>query len=829
MFPPLKPAAARHNLSLEDGLVALRKLVEELQGGKLDLNEADTRFQFIDRFLVECLGWPREVIHLEQSYNDSYTDYELGVPKQVVWEAKREGVSFQLPAGASQRRIQSMNALMKVCPAGHDAIKQAQKYCADRGIPYAVVSNSHQLILFLGTRHDGIPPLKGQCIVFDGYPDMLEHFGEIWQLLSPAGIGQQNLSAALKGMQVLGIPRKLSASVASYPQFRYPSESQQSLRVLSDLLIEDAPNTPEVEKRFYEECYCENEALSQEALVSREILLARYAALFDPRAPSPKVQAITEASKDGGFSSEVVAEALGRRPIVLVGDVGVGKTSFQRHLYYVTAADEFKKSLFLHIDLGSKAVLTSDLKASFLAEIERQLFEKCGVDLYEDSFVRGVHYSVIQRFDRGINKHLKESAPQEFAKKLVLQLEEAMENKPEHLRASIRHLSKARKQQVVIAIDNADQRSPDVQQEAFLIAQDLASNWDALVFIAVRPVTFHHSRRYGTLSAYPQRILTISPPRPELVLEKRLIFALDMAEGRLPIEKLKGVSLKLDAISLFLRALLESLRTSPEIAEFLANITGGNIRQVIEFVTRFIGSANVNSQKIIEIMRVGGRYHIPLHEFQKAAILGEYAHYDPESSIAFNVFDVRFPERREHFVCLLVLAFLGYDGPARNREGFVEFPKLVEEMQLQGFTPDQIESALRRMTNKKLIETTERMAFDDAERSAEMPAAFRLTTIGAYHVRKWAPTFAYLDGMLFDTPIFDTPTMETLSKNPNSFDIGVRYERTEAFRNYLTATWESSGIRASYFDWSTLLPTGQASFDAVKNFVDRRPGQRSHR
>lgn len=227
----LKTASStnRYEIVLDEGLAALERLVADLRGKTAQLNEAETRFYFIDRFLVECLGWPREVIRVESAHNNTFSDYELGIPRQLICEAKREGVSFDLPAGTSRALMQSIGALSKVCRPAHDAIVQAQQYCADRGAPYAVVSNSHQLIIFLGTRHDGIPPLKGQCIIIDGYDSMLANFGHIWQLISPAAVGQQRLSAALKGTQVIGIPRKLSTYLAYYPQFRYPSEAQHSL------------------------------------------------------------------------------------------------------------------------------------------------------------------------------------------------------------------------------------------------------------------------------------------------------------------------------------------------------------------------------------------------------------------------------------------------------------------------------------------------------------------------------------------------------------------------------------------------------------------------
>jgi hypothetical protein len=215
------PLSRRPDHTLDEGLSCLQSLVSELRQKTTELNEAETRFHFIDRFLVDCLGWPRGVIKTEVSHNGTYSDYELGIPRQLLWEAKREGVSFELPAGSSSRLIQSIGGLAKVSKPALLAIEQAQGYCAERGIPYAVVSNSHQVIMFLAVRQDGIAPLNGQCLVIDGYDAMLTHFGVTWQMLSPPGVGQQNLTGALKGTQVLGIPRKLSTLLHQYPRFRF--------------------------------------------------------------------------------------------------------------------------------------------------------------------------------------------------------------------------------------------------------------------------------------------------------------------------------------------------------------------------------------------------------------------------------------------------------------------------------------------------------------------------------------------------------------------------------------------------------------------------------
>lgn len=403
--------------TLSAGYENAKALVEFMRTKESVFNEADTRFQFIDRLLVECLGWPRSLIRLERPYGGTYTDYELGEPCQIIWEAKKEGLYFELPAGTSQVLIQQLDSLIKLDANVRAAIIQVQRYCGDRGVQIAVVSNSNQLIAFLATRQDGIPPLQGRCFVIDGYDALIKHFPQLWQMLSPAGVHDRNLIKNLGSADGAGIPVRLATRLTNYPNYRYPSAFQQSLRVLSELLIEDAPNTPEVELRFYEECYCESGALSREGLISRNILAARYAALFDPSKPSPIVLPVKQSKGDEStFSDEVVAESLARRPIVLVGDVGVGKTSFLRHLIHIRAALEFKNSLLIYIDLGSKASLAADLRTFFVDEIKAQLIEKYKVDVYEESFVRGVHFGAVQRFESGVNRRLKEIDSADYEK-----------------------------------------------------------------------------------------------------------------------------------------------------------------------------------------------------------------------------------------------------------------------------------------------------------------------------------------------------------------------------------------------------------------------------
>lgn len=815
--------------TLAEGQSALEALLVSMPTDTAELNEADTRHRFIDCLIHDCLAWDRSWTHLEREFDGEKSDYELGKPPEIVIEAKRASITFTIPEDPTQNILRSLRSLCLASKPFKSAFEQAASYCQARGIQIGVIANSSQIVVFLGVRMDGTPVANGKCLVFNGAQQLKHNFSRLWQALSPGAAQRRLLLSELSSSELGGLPPKLSSQIAGYPSFRYPSESQQSLRTLSDLLIEDAPNTPQTRQQFLEECYCESGALAKEAMLSKSILSARYAAMFNPALQGETLQSIRQNKGEKfGLSQEVVAEALGRRPIVIIGDVGVGKTSFIRNLIYVRAVDEMKNAIYLYLDLGSQANLGQNIHEFLINDIERQLFDDHQVDLFEDQFVRGVYHGEMIRFERGIFGRLRESAPDRYLDEQIKQLQALTADRTQHLQRSIQHLSKGRGKQVIICIDNADQRDLADQQSAFLAAQEFAAIWHALVLVSIRPRTYFASKTTGSLSAYPQRVLTISPPRVDLVLEKRLNFSLNLAEGRMPLERLNGITIKLDSIAHFLKALIFSLRNNKDISELLSNITGGNIREALELVKGFIGSANVDSDKIIDIIERGNRnYIIPLHEFSKQALLGEYSHYDSKSSIALNLFDLRYPDSREHFLTSIIISYLLSDSRGKSSEGFFNTSDLISEVQSYGYVPDQIEHALRRLTNKKLIETTERITFQEGLEglAGDMPLAFRATTVGSYHVLRWSCSFAYLDAMQFDTPILDDAVRNIMLNKLGSFDIRDRFIRTTAFDNYLDNAWHTLERKPVYYDWPTIRQQGIPSFTSVQRAAQAIDGR----
>lgn len=794
------------------------------QVSEYNRNEADTRLHLIDILLFECLGWNRqEDCKVEEAHGGDYTDYSLFCPNRcLIVEAKKEGIYFELPAGHS-RLDYSLKSLCKDNPQIKEAVGQAMRYCQSRGTPLGVVCNGHQLICFVACRDDGVPPIEGNVVLFDSLQKMLDNFLTLWKYLSKPGVKEKNLQRHLLGSLIPILPAKLSAQIPSYPGFKGRNTMQTDLQIVGELVIGDIGKTREIETDFIKECFCQSGALSDYALLSRKILENRYAALFGVESPVP---ILVPATTKTGISKEIFAESLSLRPIILLGDVGVGKTMFIRYLIKQEAVEVMQNAILLYVDLGTEATLTPDLQSHLLEDIGHQLIKEYDVDIEERNFVKGVYHFDLIRFSQGIFADLRESEPQTYRAKEIEFLEAKICNRQSHLKACLNHLSKGRKKQIVLFLDNADQRDEKTQEAAFIIAQELAAHWPLTVFLAIRPQTFHRSKKLGALSAYHPKVFTISPPRIDEVLRKRLSFALKIARGELEIQSLSSITLKLHLLEKYLDVLKYSFKENNELIEFIDNVCKGNVRSALEFVTTFIGSGHVDTQKILSIddkeRKKGEHYLIPLHEFLRAVIYGDNSYYDPQRSPIANIFDITTLDGKEHFLLAILIDYINHAMFSAGAEGFVEAPKIYEYGQMAGFTESQINSAILRGLQNNMVESETR-DIPAGNGLVLLPRLLRATTVGLYHVTKLIRTFVYIDAVVLDTPILDD---EVRSRIKDVENIDERLVRATVFCEYLDKKWALIAVNSVSFDWSTVTKDLQTDIQKIqwhisKHYIDQ--------
>jgi hypothetical protein len=420
------------------------------------------------------------------------------------------------------------------------------------------------------------------------------------------------------------------------------------------------------------------------------------------------------------------------------------------------------------------------------------------IDIEADAFVRGVYDLDLIRFSKGIYKHLAQTNRALFLEKELAFLEAALLQREEHVRRSLEHIVRGRKKQIVIFLDNADQRNDATQQETFLIAQEFAEHWPVAVFVALRPETYHRSLKIGALSGYHPKSFTIGPPRIDRVIERRLQFATKITSGEIHMPNLRDITVRLATLHSILHVLLYSLRENRQLLECIENISHGNVRLALDMVKGFLGSGHVDTQKILDIYQETGSYTVPIHEFLRAVIFGDAEYFDPDRSPIANIFDVSTFDPKEHFLVPIAVALISAPTTSSIGEGFAETSRIYERLQGLGYTPEQIDNAVIRAHDKKMIETAARLI---PEPGKLIPEALRATSVGVYHVARLARDFVYVDAMVVDTPIFDEGVRQTIRDVSGIRD---RLERAERFREYLDRCWQPLNELGSPFDWPTI-------------------------
>jgi hypothetical protein len=796
----------------EQGKQTLLALAESTRD--FDGNEATTRLRLINVVLKDVLGWPADEISCEEHVDGDYLDYVLGSPsKKAVVEAKRTARTFDVPAGVTSG-IRELATVRGYNAKNEAAVDQVLAYCQSAGIGVAILSNGHQFLGFLGSRSDGRRPVEGKALFYESLDAIYDDFPRFWDYFSRDGLARGDLSRTLQASSTLPPPPSpLSSRISGYPGYRIGSEMETDLRILGDLFIQDIVRDDTITDDFLAECYSSSGALSQYAVVSKEILKSRYTVL------SQHVN--TEDARDRRgtnphLKDDILAGALVKRPIILLGDVGVGKSIFLRHLFRIEASEILDRTVVFYVDFLKHSGLIDDVPNHIVNVVGDTLRESLGMELTDRDFVRAVYNQEINVFKRGIYGQLEEDDPTEYRRREIEMLESHVSNEYEHARRALQFLQASRGLNFVIALDNVDQHLPVFQEQIFVAGQSLAETWPGAVFMSLRPDTFHASRRSGALAAYQPRVFTVSPPRVDQVVLKRLQFARkQLVEfGRLPGFP-EGLTLDSTSLLVYIDVLIKAFETNEELIRLIDNLSSGNTRRALDFISTFVGSGYVQTARILQAHDRGDQYIIPLHEFVRAILYGDNQYYDPNTSPVPNLFDLSRVDGKEHFLLPHLFATVENLGE-RESAGFAEMPSVYRELQALGYTPEQIDHHFNHAIERQLIEV--------AEHGASAKVA-RITPAGAYLWKVLIVDFACVDAIVVDTPILQP---DIRSQIHDVYEITDRIDRADAFMAYLTSCWPF-GDDDLLFSWPYVMDLWSRTVEAVRRGAARAAARRPSR
>ena len=772
-------------------------------------NEATTRLRAINTMLFDVLGWDKLDVEAERYCRaEGFADYALKDESSIclIVEAKKSEETFVIPSRAfAVTAPVGFPLIAEECPAADRALRQALGYAASEGARFIAITNGFQWIITL-TFVPNQNITERSVYVFESVDAIEKNFALFWNCFSQQGLLSNWAVNALLECRKAPPPSKLAQRLLNYP---VPANRNQIADELGIVLgiVWDETRYEEDEPEFLAQCYVEPRTSAASIAQAKELLERKLST--DERIRSQAIETGGVAPLIPNYSPD--------KPVVVLGNVGHGKSTFLRYLRMIKAKEVLGKYVQLQIDFIDRPDSQSDVGRFVYGEVERQLREHYGIDSGADAIVRAALHPDLARFKRSPEGLAFPKDSPEYRREELDFIKDIKGNIHIFLQKVIYHIKFARSTSVAIFFDNLDRRSESIQEEAFLRASAIARDWASLVFVCLRPTTFYKSKTFGVLDSVAPVVINVVSPKTENLVVRRLKFAKKFAEGtplsrksqRAPLSA--NLSAHLPRVALTLDSVADSFRKNGMLAPFFDAISNGNARDVLTYVYDVLTSMHLDTTKILDKIETTGGYIMPEHEALKAILLGNFMHYNPEISVFINLYDIQKADPMEHFTRLLALHHAVNVPDTAPTFGYCGVADLIRYLCQIGFSEEHVRFTTKHLYKKKCYE-----ARDPIEEWSETIKEVKVTPLGKYHINVLAHKFQYIDAVLVDTPIIYDNVRQILL---DSFAIRERLERSRRFLEYLDACSMSLHDARARQTWSYVRNAAKAEIVNIESYV----------
>ncbi|UOQ72109.1 hypothetical protein [Hymenobacter cellulosilyticus] len=308
------------------------------------INEAQTRFDIIDRIIREFLSWQYGNIDVEsfaRGEKANFVDYILkSGDYTIVVEAKRAGASFPNPSFKSKLKLNGT-----VLGQGEiaDAIKQAENYALEKEADIVVVTNG-VCWCFYSAVNKTQETYANILFPFDKYG----HAEQLFDIFSLVRVSNKSLDS-LNNKPIS--PENRLINISNY----------KSMRIDRNSIAEYI--TPALDNALYADALLENTDALGECFVSTESR-TKYDSVLRMHLADPKpnifdqnnsAKRIKKDKPDGDHIGNILKapKATFAPPVtLLIGSVGSGKSTFLKHFELISGKELLNKtkSHWIYID-----------------------------------------------------------------------------------------------------------------------------------------------------------------------------------------------------------------------------------------------------------------------------------------------------------------------------------------------------------------------------------------------------------------------------------------------------------------------------------------------
>ncbi len=420
------------------------------------------------------------------------------------------------------------------------------------------------------------------------------------------------------------------------------------------------------------------------------------------RGARPPFEAASQEIEDTAKPTEIIsalksARALEHQVLLIVGGVGVGKSTFIDHLQYsALPADLIESTVWLRVNMNNAPSSADEIYNWLRAEIVsgcRAAYPKIDFDTLE--MIKAVFGVEVHRFEKGIGK-LYESSKQLRDEKLAELLRELTSDPHKQAVAFTRYCANERNRLLIIVIDNCDKRTLDQQLLMFEAANWIQKEFRALVILPLRDETYDNHRNQPPLdTALKDLVFRIEPPLFQQVLVSRVQLALNEITKRdsktFTYQLPNGfhVTYPQTDKAYYLTSIIHAIfEHDAQIRRMILGLSGRNIRRALEIFLEFCTSGHFTEDIIYRIRQANGQYLLPLHLVVRVLLRMNRRFYDSDQSYMKNILAMDAKDQHpNHFTRIMILRWLllkfSQKGPA-TLKGYFAISDVITELGIYG-------------------------------------------------------------------------------------------------------------------------------------------------
>lgn len=771
-----------------------------------DINEANTRLKIIDVIFIEILGWNKtEEIILEETVGNRkhkklYVDYvfESDLNKFLI-EAKRVESYFNIPK--THNKIYKSTGVIR--NGNENYIDQAVNYMNSLGTPFCVLCNGNQFIII---RKKSLSRNK-DVFVFRDFNDIQSNFTKFYNILSPFTNGVEELDGSLERQEELRNPPSFTKRVLDSVDKNEQLVGNQAKIAIEEYLRKYFSDlTSDSKSSILEESYCDPSGIlsTHSQNLSQHLLPKSMSAI---RQVQKK-----DKFKDFGNFEDKYLESLSEESnvFILLGSVGVGKSTFLSHFYYHELDYNKRKNIiWIKIDFLEFTRPISKLDDFILQKIYEVLENEYNkiIDINEWDIRKKIYKEDLVRIRKGLPPHQRteEKISEELFDKISNDISGNLENFLEKVFTYIRgDLGK----NICLVFDNTDQKQYEEQKEILMHSYQKAKKFISTVIIALRYENYFEMKNKPPLDAYQPIEFRIEAPSVKELLAKRIEIS-----KRYPKEHfilgIKNKTIKVPMVKFV--NLLENTFNSPQgksVQDLFENLSEKNMRRALALFQRFTKAGNSKLYEMVDVLPKINHHIVDYENVFDGLIRGynKYYNSDDEGTILnlFRYYDDGF---YSHFTIIYLLKFL--EQKLRINNGFVKIEELQEKFSNVILSKDKLMNILEFMMSNYLINS------NLGERSYLLNTnAIAISRQGVYYINNLLMDINYYRHVIYDTPIKNNDTFKKLKDLFSKGEKALNFDRK---RNILI---ESVNIFLEYLKSSeeedlSLLTGGTLSLDQL--------------